>query len=180
MWRRTKRRPPEPTGRERTFPDDEIIVTKTDPRGVITYANRLFCEVSRFAPREAVGRPHRIVRHPLMPSCVFRRMWSLLKAGEEVFLGAVNLAADGAHYWVFAHVTPTVGPDGTILGFHSTRRALPARAKERLERLYAELRDIERRHADPRAGMDAAEARLREVLAPFGDDLSRFSLELVR
>lgn len=177
MWSRSGRRPPEPTGRERTFPDDGIIVTKTDPRGVITYANRLFCEISRYAPHEVIGQPYRIVRHPLVPACVFRRMWSLLKAGE-VFVGLVNLAADGAHYWMFAHVTPTVGSDGTVLGYHSTGRTLPARARERLEGLYRELRDIEQRHGDPRAGVDAADARLAEVLAPAGGDLARFSLDL--
>ncbi len=172
-------RPPRPTGRERPFPEDGLAVLKTDARGTITYANRLFCETSGYAAHEVVGRPASIERHPDMPACIFRRMWQEIGRGE-VFVGILNLARDGAHYWVFAHITPIVGEDGAQLGYHATRRALPAPARARLEALYRELREIERRADEAGRGREAAEARLAEVLAPYGDDLSRFSLELVR
>ena len=64
------------TGRERTFGDDEIIVSKTDTRGVITYANDVFCRVSAYDEAELVGRPHNVVRHPDMPRCLFKLLWN--------------------------------------------------------------------------------------------------------
>jgi len=173
------RTPPRPTGRERPFPEDGLAVVKTDTRGVITYANRLFCEVSGYAPHEVLGRPASIERHPDMPGCIFRRMWREIGRGE-VFVGILNLARNGDHYWVFAHITPIIGADGGQLGHHTTRRHLPVPARKRLETLYRELREIEQRAADPERGREQADARLGEILAPHGDDLSRFSLELLQ
>src|SRR5689334_2578922 len=95
-----------PTGVERTFGADEIIVTKTDPRGVITYANEVFLRVSALTEAEAAGQPHSIIRHPDMPRAVFKLLWDTLGERQEIFAYVKNLAADGAHYWVFAHVTP--------------------------------------------------------------------------
>lgn len=113
---------PAPTGVERTFEPDQIIVTKTDLQGRITYANDVFLGVSAFEEHEVLGQPHNIIRHPDMPRCVFQLLWDTLRAGEELFAYVVNLAGDGAHYWVLAHVTPSVGPTGTVVGYHSNRR----------------------------------------------------------
>ena len=60
------------TGVERFFFDDEIIVSKTDTRGVITYANEVFLRLSGYTEEELLGRPHSIIRHPDMPRCVFK------------------------------------------------------------------------------------------------------------
>ena len=111
-----------PTGVERTFAEDEIIVTKTDPQGRITYANDVFLRMSALTEAEALGQPHSLIRHPDKPRGVFRLMWQTIARGEEMFAYVVNLATDGAHYWVFAHVTPTVDQSGRIVGYHSNRR----------------------------------------------------------
>ncbi|MGE5764846.1 MAG: PAS domain-containing protein [Mycobacterium leprae] len=105
-----------PSGVERTFGEDEIIVTKTDPRGVITYANRVFLRVSAYDEPDVIGQPHNLIRHPGMPRTVFQLLWDTIRGGREMFAYIVNLAADGAHYWVFAHVTPSFGPAGRIVG----------------------------------------------------------------
>jgi PAS domain S-box-containing protein len=122
---RTGHRVVTPTGQERTFSADELIVSKTDPRGVITYANDVFLRVSGYPAGEALGRPHNIIRHPDMPKAVFALLWETLAARQEMFAYINNLAADGAHYWVLAHVTPSYGRNGDVIGYHSSRRCPP-------------------------------------------------------
>jgi PAS domain S-box-containing protein len=69
-----------PTGVERSFPEDEIIVSKTDMKGRITYANETFPNVAGYTEEEVLGQPHNIIRHPDMPRCVFKLLWDTLKA----------------------------------------------------------------------------------------------------
>ncbi|SEP01931.1 PAS domain-containing protein [Trujillonella endophytica] len=154
-----------PTGEERTFAADELIVSKTDRRGVITYANDVFLRVSAYARDEVVGQPHNLIRHPEMPRAVFALLWETLAAGRELFAYIDNLAADGASYWVLAHVTPSYGPDGAVVGYHSSRRRPAPRAVERLRPLYRQLLAEERRHPNARAAVDASSALLTELVA---------------
>ncbi|MEK9753939.1 MAG: PAS domain-containing protein [Rhodospirillaceae bacterium] len=79
-----------PTGVERTFEPGDIIVSKTDLTGVITYANRTFCKVAGYDERELVGQQHNIVRHPDMPRCVFKCLWDTIVTGKEIFAFVVN------------------------------------------------------------------------------------------
>ena len=132
---RGTRREIRPTGQERTFGVDELIVSKTDPRGVITYANDVFLRVSGYEMDEVVGRPHNLIRHPDMPRAVFQLLWDTLSSGRELFAYINNLAQDGAHYWVLAHVTPSYGPGGRVIGYHSNRRRPSPRAVQQLQPL---------------------------------------------
>ena len=111
-----------PTGIENILGEDELIVSKTDLKGRITYANDVFIRMAKYPWKELVGAPHSLVRHPDMPRCVFKLLWDTLQAKREIFAYVVNLAGDGSHYWVFAHVTPTLDDDGNITGYHSNRR----------------------------------------------------------
>ncbi|WP_198015472.1 methyl-accepting chemotaxis protein [Marichromatium purpuratum] len=133
--------------RDRTVVDSEVtfdrelqLVSTTDLRGVITYANDAFVEVSGFTLDELVGRPHNIVRHPDMPAVAFRDMWEKLKAGES-WRGLVkNRCKDGRYYWVDAYVTP-IFERGERVGYQSVRTCPPApHLVERAERLYARMR----------------------------------------
>ncbi len=101
------------TGVERRFNQDDIIVTKTDIGGRLTYGNPTFLTISDLTEREALGKPHSLIRHPDMPASVFRLLWSTIQDGKEIFAYVLNRATNGDHYWVFAHVTPTTGADGT-------------------------------------------------------------------
>ena len=105
-----------PTGIERTFGEDEIIVSKTDLKGRITYANQVFLRIPGYTEKEVLGQPHNIIRHPDMPRCVFKLLWDTLEARREIFAYVINMACNGDHYWVFAHVTPTFEPTGTWSG----------------------------------------------------------------
>jgi PAS domain S-box-containing protein len=154
-----------PTGEERTFGVDELIVSKTDPRGVITYANDVFLRVSGYEMHEVVGQPHNLIRHPDMPRAVFQLLWDTLAAGNELFAYINNLAADGAHYWVLAHVTPSYDPGGRVIGYHSSRRRPSPRAVQHVAPLYARLLAEERTHPNARAAVAASSELLATLVA---------------
>lgn len=154
-----------PTGVERTFGVDELIVSKTDRRGVITYANDVFLRVSGYDMHEVVGRPHNLIRHPDMPRAVFQLLWDTLNERREIFAYINNLASDGAHYWVLAHVTPSYGPDGGVTGYHSSRRKPSSRAVADIAPLYARLVAEERQHPTAKAAVTASSSLLTELVA---------------
>lgn len=157
-----------PTGREKTFRPDQIIVSKTDRQGRLTYVNPLFVEISGYTEAELIGQPHNIIRHPDMPRSVFRLLWERIAGGEEIFAYVVNLSADGSHYWVLAHVTPTMGPDGRIVGYHSNRRTADPAALEVVTALYARLRAAERGAPSTPEALEAGSALLEQALAEAG------------
>jgi PAS domain S-box-containing protein len=162
---RGARSAPRPTGTERSFSADELIVSKTDPRGVITYANDVFLRVSGYELDEVLGQPHNLIRHPDMPRAVFKLLWDGLAARQEVFAYIDNLAADGAHYWVLAHVTPSYGARGELVGYHSNRRRPAPSAIARVQPLYRALLAEERRHPTARAAVEASSRVLEELVA---------------
>lgn len=132
-----------PTGVERRFGAEEIIVTKSDLKGRITYANEVFLRVAGYAEDEVVGRPHSMLRHPDMPAALFALFWDRISSGEEVFAIVNNLARDGANYWVFAHVTPTFDDAGRIVGYHSNRRHPEPAAINAVIPIYRQVRALE-------------------------------------
>ena len=154
-----------PTQRERSFRQDNIIVSKTDPKGLITYVNQTFVEVSGYTEEELLGQPHNIIRHPDMPRCVFKLLWDTLAHGDEIFAYVKNMCKNGDFYWVFAHVTPTFGRGHHIIGYHSNRR-LPDRHQITLfEGIYAKLLAEEKRYPDWHRGMEAAGKLLMGMVA---------------
>ncbi|MCC7045891.1 MAG: PAS domain-containing protein [Alphaproteobacteria bacterium] len=163
-----------PTGNERRFDENEIIVSKTDPKGRLTYVNQVFCKVGLYTPAELMGQPHSIVRHPDMPRCVFKLLWDILQSGEEVFAYVKNMAKNGDHYWVLAHATPTFDASGTIIGYHSNRRVPDRAAIARIEPLYAQLLAEEARHASDKDGMLSAHQMLQEMLRKQGVEYNHF------
>ena len=144
-----------PTNHERTFGEEEIIVSKTDTTGRLTYANDVFRRVALYSEAELIGQPHSLVRHPDMPRCVFKLLWDTISTGQEIFAYVKNMAKNGDHYWVFAHVTPSFGPDNKIIGYHSSRRSPRREAIAQIEPLYRQLLNEENRHSDRRQGMHA-------------------------
>jgi PAS domain S-box-containing protein len=154
-----------PTGEARTFAPDELIVSKTALRGVITYANDVFLRISRYELDEVLGRPHNLIRHPEMPRAVFALLWQTLSEGRELFAYINNLASDGAHYWVLAHVTPSYSADGAVIGYHSNRRRPSPGAIRTVTPLYRRLVEEERRHPTAKAAVAASSRLLDELVA---------------
>lgn len=173
-----KQQTTQPSGREVHFADDEIIVTKTDARGRITYANAVFERVSGYAEHDALGEPHNLVRHPDMPMCVFRLLWETIEAGKEIFAYVINQAKNGDHYWVLAHVTPTRDADGRIVGYHSSRRTATPEAVKAIAGLYGELRRVEKQYENASQATEAGLTHLREALAKTGKSYGEFVLSL--
>lgn len=166
------------TGVERVFDKDEVIVSKTDLRGRITYANRVFQRVAGYTEAELLGAPHSIVRHPDMPRCVFKLLWDTLAAGQEIFAYVLNRAHNGDHYWVFAHVTPSYDDRGAVVGYHSSRRLPDRAAVDKVVPLYRTLLDIENRHSDRKQGMEASFATVVGLLQEKGIGYDEFVFSL--
>jgi PAS domain S-box-containing protein len=164
----------QPTQREITFGEDEIIVSKTDLKGIIQYANRTFLKIAGYSESEVLGMPHSMIRHPDMPRCVFKLLWDTIESGNEIFAYVKNMAKSGDHYWVFAHVTPTFGADNRITGYHSSRRCPERHQIDLFASLYANLLAEEKRHSDWREGMAASASMLVAALAEKKMDYAEF------
>ena len=153
------------SGAERFFDSDALIVSKTDLKGRILYSNRLFADLAGYEEAELIGAPHSIIRHPHMPRAVFRLLWERIAGGREIFAYVINRSRNGDHYWVFAHVTPSHDLDGTITGYHSSRRAPRREAIDKIAPLYRHLLDIEGGQSDRKLGLQASFAVFQDMLA---------------
>lgn len=128
-----------PTAHEKVMPDDAFIVTKTDSKGRITYANRLFLEISGYSEKELLNKQHNVVRHPDMPRGIFHLLWETLKSGEEFNALIKNLCKDGSFYWVMANITPSLSPKGELLGYYSVRRKPREDSLNAIQNLYTDM-----------------------------------------
>ena len=144
------------TGRERTFAPNELIVSKTDEKGRITYANEVFLRISGYSEQELLGRAHNIIRHPEMPRCVFKFLWDTISSGREIFAYVINRCKNGDHYWVLAHVTPTFNRFGKITSYHSNRRVPTPEALAQGKPVYDLLLEEEARRRTPREQWQAS------------------------
>ncbi|MGM1052566.1 MAG: methyl-accepting chemotaxis protein [Pseudomonadota bacterium] len=119
--------------------DEHFLISRTDLKGRITYANPAFTEVSGFSHEELIGSPHNLVRHPDMPPEAFRNMWETLAAGMS-WRGLVkNRRKNGDHYWVDASVTPVI-EDGVVMGYASVRIKAERKQINTAEEAYARMR----------------------------------------
>lgn len=131
--------------------DDDLIVSKTDPKGRITYANRRFMEIAGHSEPELLGKPHNLIRHQDMPRGVFRFLWHTLQQGQEFFGYVKNRTANGSYYWVFANITPDYKADASLAGYFSVRRRPNFAAIPQVSQLYQTMLNIE-------AGQSASKA----------------------
>ena len=124
--------------------DEEFIVSKTDLRGYITYANRTFMEMALLSEDQLLNVNHNIIRHPDMPKGVFKLVWMAIKKEKEFFGYVKNLRSDGRYYWVFANITPEYDESGKLSGYLSVRRKPPVSAIEAIEPIYQQMLQIEK------------------------------------
>ena len=124
---------------ETKVPEHELIVSRTDLNGIITYVNDTFAEISGYKESELVGKPHNIVRHPDMPKSIFKNLWDTIKR-EKNWRGYIkNLRKDGGYYWVYAEVSG-VYKDGKLVEYKSMRSPLKDDMKSRMQKKYDSLR----------------------------------------
>ena len=165
---------PLPTQQERVLGDDDFIVSKTDLKGIITYGNRHFIQMSGYSELELLGTPHNILRHPDMPRVVFRLLWDTIQAKREICAYVKNLAKDGSYYWVFANVTPSFEPNGDLIGYYSVRRKPRPEAVASISEVYQALLAAERKAGDGQEGMKASLALLNQTLERKGLSYEEF------
>ena len=124
---------------ETEVPEDELIISRTDLQGRITYANETFCDISGYTESELVGKSHNIVRHPDMPSAAFQDLWETVKSGKQ-WVGIVkNMRKDKGFYWVKAIVSG-VYKNGELVEYKSLRTPISYETKLKYQKLYDKMR----------------------------------------
>ncbi|NPA66681.1 MAG: PAS domain S-box protein [Epsilonproteobacteria bacterium] len=150
---------PKPTDIEHEVRDIDLIVSKADAEGNITYVNPIFVKISGYSQASLLEKPHAILRHPDMPKVIFWYLWKNIKEGKEVVSYVKNLCADGGYYWVLASVKMAKNPDGSFRNYMSTRRKVTENAKETIQKLYDQWLMIEKTEGE-KASQDAFESFL--------------------
>ncbi|WP_426992887.1 methyl-accepting chemotaxis protein [Methylomonas sp. CM2] len=148
------------TDREVTMTPGTVLVTRTNLKGIITYANEAFIEISGFSRDELIGANHNLVRHPDMPEAAFADLWQCLKAGLPWTAPVKNRTKSGDFYWVEANVTP-VRKNGKVHEYLSVRYA-PSR--EQINQAEAFYEKLANKQASIRpVGLRAAWAKLADI-----------------
>ncbi|MAZ01631.1 MAG: aerotaxis receptor Aer [Sneathiella sp.] len=172
-------RRPVPVDQEIKFMADEIIVSKTDLKGRITYTNDVFCRVAEMSASEVLGKPHNIIRHPDMPRAIFKLLWDTLQQGRELFAYVKNMSATGKYYWVIAHVTPSFDRSNNIIGYHSNRRYPNPEGIQNILPLYNELLKTEAGCSNPKEGLERSFGLLESRISASGKNYEEFIWEMV-
>ena len=135
-------------GKEKKLSSDDILVSKTDIGGRITYGNDTFMDISGYSKKELIGQPHSIIRHPDMPKAIFQLMWESIKKGQNITAVVKNLTKDGRFYWVTTDFDIQRGSNGQIRNYIAFREATPRKVIKEIEKIYETLLDIEKKKGD--------------------------------
>jgi len=120
------------------YSKDMILISTTNLKGIITYVNHDFIEVSGFTRAELIGKNHNVIRHPDMPPAAFKNLWDTVKAGKPWHQIVKNRCKNGDHYWVDAYVTPIYEHNKRV-GYQSVRTKPSASQVSTAEKLYDRL-----------------------------------------
>jgi len=148
----------------------DIVVSKGDDKGDITYANPVFFKLSGYEPAELMYKPHSILRHPDMPKIIFKYFWDSIKAGKDVVAFIKNLRKDGKYYWIIANIKVAKNPDGSFRNYVSTRKTMSANARKIIEPIYAKLLK-----AEQEGGIEASAQLLEKFLTTNNSSLENFN-----
>jgi len=162
-----KMKKPTPIDEEIILDPKRYIVSETDQKGKITFANDYFIEVSGYTLDELVGQPHNIIRHPDTPKVVFKLLWEAISQGKNINAVVKNLSKDGRYYWIFTEFESRKDTDtGEIIGYHAARKSVSKHLLDVIAELYKKLLEIE--NSD---GVEASEEYLIRFLKDKGDDI---------
>ena len=127
---------------ETAVPQHQLIISRTDLQGNITYVNETFAQISGYRVEELIGRPHNIVRHPDMPRSIFKEIWDTLKS-EQIWRGYVkNRRKDNGYYWVYAEISG-VYKDNILVEYKSMRSPVEDEMKVAMQNMYDERKKVE-------------------------------------
>ncbi|MBP8169751.1 MAG: PAS domain-containing protein [Azonexus sp.] len=166
-----------PTTIERPMRENDFIVSKTNPKGIITYGNPIFIEFSGYTEAELIGSQHNIIRHPDMPRSAFKLAWDTISSGNEFFAYVKNMSKDGSYYWVFTHIAPDFGQNGQITGYTSVRRCPKRSGIEKIEPVYRQMLQAEKA-AGARDAIDAGTKVLVDLMQQTGMDYEQLIFSL--
>ena len=130
--------------------DARALITRTDTKGIITFASKAYRDMTKYSRDELIGKPHSIVRHPFMPEAAFKEMWDTIKQGKHWEGMVKNLRKDGKYYWVVVQIDP-IDENGNILynepdkiaGYVAVRREPTREEIEEADKLYRKMRKAE-------------------------------------
>jgi aerotaxis receptor len=118
---------------------DSFLLSETDEKGIIRFANDEFCKYAEYTLNELIGKPHSIVRHEDMPKGAFEELWKTVKSGKPWKGFVKNSTKSGKYYWVFATVFPFIACDGSK-GYISCRRMASQNEIEKYENIYKNMK----------------------------------------
>lgn len=168
-----------PTQRETVLAEDDLIISKTDLIGKITYANRTFMRIAQLNENELLGIQHNVIRHPDMPRAAFKALWDTLATGQEYFGYVKNMCKDGGFYWVMANITPDYDNNGNLKGYFSVRRKPSRESIATVTPIYKAMIDIEKKYS-PKEALVHSGNYLNELLASKNISYNEFIFSLLR
>ena len=124
---------------EYEVPSTELIISRTDLNGNITFANEMFLYISGYNEDELIGKPHSILRHPDMPKAVFEELWKTIKETNKWEGIVKNLRKDNGYYWVYAEISG-VFKDGKLVEYKSLRMPISVKQKQQAQSLYDQIK----------------------------------------
>ncbi|WP_459212829.1 PAS domain-containing protein [Aquimarina rhabdastrellae] len=136
-------RKPTPVDEEILLDPQKTIMSKTNPRGIIEYANDYFMRICRYEEQELIGQPHNVIRHPDMPKVIFKWLWRRLQEKKNIHAIVKNLAKDGRYYWVITDFEVKLDEKGNAVSFFARRKAPPRTTIAIIKDLYQKLLAIE-------------------------------------
>ena len=118
---------------------ENVIYSRTDTKGFITYASKAFCKISGYTQEELIGKPHNIIRHMDMPKEAFKNMWQTIQTGKSWKGEVKNLKKNRDFYWVMAYISPEYDNHGNLIGYAAVRHDITH--KKALEELNKNLEE---------------------------------------
>jgi len=126
------------------FFEDNVIISQTDVKGIVTYGNRIFFNISGYKKDELIGKPYTILRHPDMPKEVFKKMWEVLQAGQSWNGLIKNLRKDGLYYWVNEEILPVKDENNKIIGYIAVQKAASKKDIQENEKIYQKMLETQK------------------------------------
>jgi PAS domain S-box-containing protein len=162
---------PTPSDREVDWNKSKVLLSKTDTKGTILYANEDFIDVSGYDEFELIGQPHNIIRHPDMPKVIFKFLWDSIQANKNIHAIIKNMSKTGRYYWVITDFKIIADSDGEIAGYFGTRKTVPEDIVVKfIEPLYKKLL-----HIEEASGVKASE----EYLIGFLEERNKTYMEYI-
>lgn len=162
---------PTPSDREVDWNKNKVLLSKTDTKGTILYANEDFIDVSGYDEFELIGQPHNIIRHPDMPKVIFKFLWDSIKSSNNIHAIIKNMSKTGRYYWVVTDFKIIADSDGEIVGYFGTRKSVSEDIITKfIEPLYKKLL-----HIEEASGMIASE----EYLVGFLEERKKSYMEYI-